>query len=500
MATTAPAHGGLTNATELLGELLALRANVQREAHDTFVRWRPLIRRRDVLLSAANLAAYLALRRRDLRSLQSELEPWGVSSLGHSESHVMATLDAVVATIGAIAARSSAGVNRPSHRAFQRGPDRIVANTDALFGPSADHRAVRIMVTLPSEAAADPVIAEELVRRGMDCARINCAHDSAPAWRSMIEHVRQAARITGRTCAIAMDLVGRKVRIAEVTLVADGKVLLDSRLLVLREPLESMTGHAAHVRLEPDILDRLTTGSELWFNDGRVGGVVEGVEPGRVTLRITHARPKGEKLRADQGVNAPGMDLSLPALSARDLGDLAFALQHADIVSLSFVQSAADIAELQQMMRRDLPAGARLPGLIIKIETASVLQHVPDLIMAAAGRQPVGVMIARGDLAVEIGYERLAEIQEELLWVCEAAHVPVIWATEVFQQFVKKGIPSRAEVTDAAMAQRADCVMLNKGPHLADAVSLLDHVLNRMHGHQRKKWPQLRALGLWVRQ
>ena len=106
-------------------------------------------------------------------------------------------------------------------------------------------------------------------------------------------------------------------------------------------------------------------------------------------------------------------------------------------------------------------------------------------------------MIARGDLAVEVGYERMAEIQEEILWLCEAAHVPAIWATQVLEQFVKAGIPSRAEMTDAAMSERAECVMLNKGPFVAQAITILDDVLTRMQAHQSKKTPQLRALHSW---
>jgi pyruvate kinase len=105
-------------------------------------------------------------------------------------------------------------------------------------------------------------------------------------------------------------------------------------------------------------------------------------------------------------------------------------------------------------------------------------------------------MIARGDLAVECGFERLAEVQEEILWMCEAAHVPAIWATQVLESLAKEGLPSRAEVTDAAMAHRAECVMLNKGPYIVDAVKALDDILRRMHGHQAKKQPMLRRLGL----
>jgi pyruvate kinase len=115
-------------------------------------------------------------------------------------------------------------------------------------------------------------------------------------------------------------------------------------------------------------------------------------------------------------------------------------------------------------------------------------------LLAAMRGQRVGVMIARGDLAVECGYERLAELQEEILWICEAAHVPVIWATQVLEHLAKEGFPSRAEITDAALGERAECVMLNKGPHIADAVRALDDILKRMEGHQHKKRSMLRRL------
>jgi pyruvate kinase len=105
-------------------------------------------------------------------------------------------------------------------------------------------------------------------------------------------------------------------------------------------------------------------------------------------------------------------------------------------------------------------------------------------------------MIARGDLAVECGFERLAKVQEEILWICEAAHVPVVWATQVLETLAKNGMPSRAEITDAAMGHRAECVMLNKGPHVGGAVRTLADILNRMDAHQFKKRAMLRELHL----
>lgn len=117
--------------------------------------------------------------------------------------------------------------------------------------------------------------------------------------------------------------------------------------------------------------------------------------------------------------------------------------------------------------------------------------------LLTAMRSPrCGVMIARGDLAVESGFERLAEVQEEILWLCEAAHVPVIWATQVLESLAKEGLPSRAEITDAAMGHRAECVMLNKGPHMLAAVRVLDDILRRMQSHQTKKRAMLRELRL----
>jgi len=111
-------------------------------------------------------------------------------------------------------------------------------------------------------------------------------------------------------------------------------------------------------------------------------------------------------------------------------------------------------------------------------------------------RPPVAVMIARGDLAVEMGFERLAEVQEEILWLCEASHVPAVWATQVLDSLARTGVPSRAEVTDAAASVAAECVMLNKGPHVADAVRALVDILRRMERHRYKKRSIFRKLGV----
>ena len=160
------------------------------------------------------------------------------------------------------------------------------------------------------------------------------------------------------------------------------------------------------------------------------------------------------------------------------------------MIGLSFVDDPSNVRDLW----RALSAADRPLGVVVKIETRRGFERLPEILLAAMEGFPVGVMIARGDLAVECGFERMAEVQEQILWMSEAAHVPVIWATQVLETLAKKGIATRAEITDAAMAERAECVMLNKGPHVASAVRALDDILRRMAGHMDKKTPRLRRL------
>jgi pyruvate kinase len=244
----------------------------------------------------------------------------------------------------------------------------------------------------------------------------------------------------------------------------------------------------------PEALPCLRKGERIWFDDGRIGGVVRRRGVRRVSVEITDARDGGERLAADKGINLPDTRLDLPALTAQDLEDLAVVARHADIVGLSFAQSAADVRLLRQRL---VGLGAPGVGLILKIETRRGFEHLPEMLLEALAAPAAGVMIARGDLAVECGYERLAEVQEEILWACEAAHLPVVWATQVLETLAKTGLPSRAEVTDAAMGGRAECVMLNKGPHIVEAMRTLDDILRRMQAHQSKKRPLLRALKAW---
>jgi pyruvate kinase len=574
--------------------------------------------RDDQQASARNLLHYLALRRHDLRKVQPILASSGLSSLGRTESHVRHGLEAVLGVLHVLEGTAWEPAFKTPPLTKDAGEILLAAHTNALFGPPRDHRGVRIMVTMPGEAATDYPLIRELVAAGMDCMRINCAHDDPQDWERMVDHLRRANRELQRTCRISMDIAGPKLRTGslepgpqvvkikprrdalghvirpalvglvgsssncaissgmDVTLMLDspaptdlyagsyvefddargrarrfqirecrsGTIITDldrtayivtgtvlrfdttagrqlrrvvdvppapEALLIRRGDTLLLTDDASpgrpavrdeHQRVLvpasigitlPEVFRDVRTGEMIWFDDGKIGGVVRAADTDQIAVEITQAKLDGSRLGPGKGVNLPDTNLRLSALTPKDIDDLSFIARHADTVAYSFVRHVDDIVDLQT--RLEALGGERL-GLILKIETRQAFEALPKLILACMRGGPFGVMIARGDLAVECGFERMAEIQEEILWICEAAHVPVVWATQVLESLAKTGMASRAEVTDAAMSERAECVMLNKGPFIREAVRTLDNILQRMQAHQSKKRAMLRPLHL----
>jgi pyruvate kinase len=277
-----------------------------------------------------------------------------------------------------------------------------------------------------------------------------------------------------------------------------GERLMLTRLAEPGRPAQ----HDAHGKLTrpaaisctlPEVFDSAKSGERIYFDDGKIGGRILSNSDGEIIVRITQAAVAGSRLGSEKGINLPDTPLNTPALTAKDLADLKFMARRADIIGMSFVRTVADIEQLWKHMDE---LGAANVGAVLKIENKDAFENLPRLLLSALTHPPAGVMVARGDLAIELGFERLAEVQEQILWLCEAAHVPVIWATQVLDTMARSGTPSRAEVTDAVMSGRAECVMLNKGPYMADVVRLLTDILKRMSAHQSKKRSLLRPLSI----
>jgi pyruvate kinase len=450
--------------------------------------------------SAQNLACYLALRRHELRPLQRPLMALGLSSLGRLESRVLPTLEAVAASLAALSGKPAE--ERPSADRFFLGEEKLAAHTGEVFGICSPERPGALLMTCPSEAAANGPFMLRLAELGVEAVRINCAHDDAEAWERMICYARAAETATGRTLRILMDIAGPKIRTGDVFKPADAERVHTGDLLVITAP-----GRLNRIGLEQpffaaectlaEAVEKAAAGQRIFIDDGKLAARIERAEPWGLVARVVRAEAKGFRLRSEKGLNFPDTELAISPLTDKDRCDLDFVAARADGVGFSFVQSADDVAALQDALRERRPESWRWLSLVLKIETPRAVSNLPDIIVQAAGQQPTAVMIARGDLAVEIGFARLAEMQEEILWLGEAAHVPVIWATEVLERLIRKGRPSRGEMTDAAMAARAECVMLNKGPYVFEAIAELDTLLGRMKAHQHKKTPQLRRLRSW---
>lgn len=474
-------------------QLVEFRHKIAAETEDLLASWRPSIKRTEFESSAANLASYLAFRKADLRELQDDLATLGLSSLGRCEAHVLASIDALLASLARIA--SIEGYSYPPPADFATGDELLDARQASIFGSDPDGPSTRIMVTLPVEAAEDANLIKSYIAAGADCMRINCAHDNFDVWAKMIAITRDCAKELHRDVRISMDLGGPKIRITQVS--SDEKIRLKrGDHFAMTESFTDKSKLLEATLSYPELLTKLEEGSKVWINDGKIGAKVIEKTGNRAVLEVFHAREKGERLKPEKGVNFPGTDITIAALTAEDTANLDFVTEHANIIAYSFVQTPEDVRLLVAEITKRCKSGP-LPALMLKIETPLAVRNLPRLIVQAGGLMPVSVMIARGDLAVEIGLERLAEMQEEILWLCEAAHVPVVWATQVLEGLVSDGSASRAETTDAAMGQRAECVMLNKGPHLAEAVEFLDRILHRMDRHQSKKSARLAPLKSW---
>ncbi|HEY1114648.1 MAG TPA: pyruvate kinase [Chitinophagaceae bacterium] len=431
--------------------------------------------------SACNLLHYLALRSRDIRGLQERLHEEGLSSLTHSESHIRSQLLAVLRRLGAEPDEAP-----PS---FRIGAERIQQAAKGIFGPCSADVIPCIMVTFDTSFAQDFDLVKRLLQAGMNIARINCARDDENTWLQMIGQIRKATEATGLACRIYMDLAGPKIR-TKIEGKKKNRVKLQTGERFYLYDDYCLYDDLPRVGCTlPGIIVQMQVGDRVLFDDGVVETTVIAKHPFAAELQVDRISGK-PFLKGERGINFPDTIITLPALTGFDRECLPFIQEHADMVGFSFIQTVSDLVELQEAL------GDRPVPIIIKVEKAGAVANLPALILQGMTQERYGVMIARGDLAVEIGFERLSEIQEEIMWLCEAAHAPVIWATQVLESLNKKGIATRAEVTDAATAAMAECVMINKGVNTVQVIDTLKDIFYRSARHREKKRYTFRPLSI----
>ena len=324
----------------------------------------------------------------------------------------------------------------------------------------------KIVATI-GPASDSPEMLEKIIRAGMNVARLNFSHGDFTGHAGTIEKIRAAERATGQRVAIMADLPGPKMRLGRispepVTLRAGDAFTLTS---------DDIIGNAERASMSFEALPRVVKpGDRLSLNDGLVQIVVERVSGNDVMCRVT----AGGELSSHKGLNLPGIDLGISAFTDHDRACLAFALEHGvDAVSQSFVETAADIAAV----RAAADAAGKRPFIIAKIERAGALEHLDEILSASDG-----VMIARGDLGVEVPIEEMAITQKLLMAKAILAGKPVITATQMLESMVSNRLPTRAEATDVANAilDGTDCIMLSAesamGKYPEEAVQMLGRI------------------------
>ncbi len=313
-------------------------------------------------------------------------------------------------------------------------------------------------------ACSAPAVMEKMLLAGMNVARLNFSHGTFDEHAKVIADLRGAAERTGRRLAIMADLSGPKIRI--------GKLATEPVQLAVGASFEltseDIVGDATRATVTFEALPRaVRAGQQLYLNDGTIQLEVVRAEPPRILCRVV----VGGELRSRKGLNLPGIDLGVSAFTPRDLRCLEFALEHGvDAVSQSFVQTSADVQAVRDAAR----ALGREPFIIAKIERAGALEHIPAILRAADG-----VMIARGDLGVELPIERIPAVQKQLMREANLAGKPVITATQMLESMTDNTRPTRAEATDVANAilDGTDCVMLSgesaAGKYPVEATAML---------------------------
>jgi len=324
----------------------------------------------------------------------------------------------------------------------------------------------KIVATI-GPASESPEMLERLLRAGLNIARLNFSHGDFAWHGEVIARIRAAARTTGRRVAIMADLPGPKMRLGKIQ--PEPIQLHPGDQFTLTT--DDVVGNHERVSMSFDRLPQVVKpGDRLFLNDGLVQLQVD-----RVAGRAVHCVVVvGGELRSRKGLNLPGIDLGISAFTEHDRACLSFALEHGvDAVSQSFVESAADIAAV----RATATAVGRQPFIIAKIERAGALVHFDEILQAADG-----VMVARGDLGVEVPIEEIALIQKELIAKANRAGKSVITATQMLESMVSSRLPTRAEATDVANAilDGTDCVMLSgesaTGAYPEEAVRMLAQI------------------------
>ncbi len=337
------------------------------------------------------------------------------------------------------------------------------------------------MATLGPTTSSEEALSR-LIGAGANVIRLNFSHGRHQDHEAAIQRIRSIAQKNGKVVAILQDLQGPKVRIGRLR--AASYLLKRNALFRLLKNNVVGDGEAAASDY-PDLYKKVQPGDAVLINDGSIALRVLEIVKGEIHCRVV----EGGILQSQKGVNVPGRELGFPALTTKDKRDLAFGLANGvDYIALSMVRTAQDVRTLKKMIEK---AKKNVP-VIAKLEQAMAIQNLEE-IMAVAD----GVMVARGDLGVELPLEQVPTLQKEIIKMANKAHIPVITATQMLESMVENTRPTRAEVSDVANAiyDGTDAVMLSgetaSGKHPIKSVQMMARIIVAVEGHLAMQQPHL---------
>lgn len=444
--------------------------------------------------SKQNLLAFLAFQKFFSQELEKKLIIQGLTSGHQIHPHVLFSLIRMIDNISHEKNNAPSSINILEPSEATRIKERRICS---LLGTNIDSGANAIMVTLDRRMLHNPNIFAELLRAGMTIARINCAHGSPDTWRQLVRKLREIEEKDREfpRCKIYMDLPGPKLRITELQKghsphITDGaeatgktmKLKLQQHSII-RIYRSASIPDSHHVELPslavnlPKALANVKCGDRVFVDDGKVMAKVVTAQMDYIEAKFIRSHKDLVTLETEKGLNLPDSltYLNIPAFTQQDLECLPIICELADMIGLSYVHQPHDIQKLRDQIEH---LTSKKIGIVAKIETKASFHHLAKILLEGLDLDSFGIMIARGDLAVEMGFEQLAVLQDLIRILCDAAHIPVIWATGVLEKMSKKGIPARTEITDLFIGLKADCIMLNKGRYIVDAVQLIKQVNN----------------------
>lgn len=429
----------------LLAQLIELRKTIQRDAERCFRRWQPFIQRPMFRQAAWNLAHYLAFERAETARIQRALQPWGLSSLGSNPSSIMPQLEATVATLGAICRINPTLLpQHPSQRSFFRGDRLLERHRQRLFGdrpstsPESDGSTPEatplLVVSLPPEGADDGFF-HNCLTRGAIALRIDGAQCEPEVWQPAIEQLRrvesQLDRPSNRRCAVWFAFEGGQPRIERLFGRDACRPRIGDRLLLCQDaPTADAIVPTPFTCTTPELVSALKVGDRIWVEQN-VGARAISKTEGDVLLEVFAVRsPDTAKLRSHQWIDCPDTPLESATFSPRDEAQFATILEQADCIELPQVRHSRALGDLHNALKQHRASkSAPTPRVLLHLDGASVMPDLPDLLAVGGGRYFLGVMLSQDAAADRNSRSALgtAQRQQEILKLCRAACVPVVW-------------------------------------------------------------------------